>query len=156
MTTTRKHIGQTYRIRRLASDSTWAHRAGDLIGNNGKLIAIGTENAFTLQMKTGPLTGMTIFARCHLKLVPDRKLCYCKAHDFPHRPGGGKCLDEKADMFCDRCGEPCTASWKDTGIGFYEYWGQKCRDSRSEFLSDCCDGEVCSDASLTISYMPED
>lgn len=154
--TQRKYIGQTYRITFVQNESLWAGEAAKLLSYRGRLETIGKDQFYGLKMLNGPLQGQVIFLRCRLRLVPDTRLCYCKAYGFPHRAGSGKCLDGKGDMFCEQCGDPCTASWKDTGIGSYEYWGQKCRDTRSEYLSDCCDAEVYSDASLTHQYLPED
>jgi hypothetical protein len=43
---------------------------------------------------------------------------------------------------CRACGEECSVSWQDTGIGAYEYWGAKGVDVRMELLSECCGSEV--------------
>jgi hypothetical protein len=39
---------------------------------------------------------------------------------------------------CPECGQPCSLKQFDDGIGFYEYWGQKCRQSNPYLGSDCC------------------
>lgn len=44
--------------------------------------------------------------------------------------------------WCDECHRPCSSKSFDVGIGAYEYWGQKCVDSRIEILSDCCGAEI--------------
>lgn len=48
----------------------------------------------------------------------------------------------KGTFTCNACGEECSLSWQDTGIGAYEYWGAKGVDVRMELLSECCGSEV--------------
>ena len=43
---------------------------------------------------------------------------------------------------CQACLDPCTPVRVDTGIGSYEYWGQRGIDSKFETLSDCCHAYV--------------
>jgi hypothetical protein len=42
-------------------------------------------------------------------------------------------------MICPNCREDVQGAWHDTGIGTYEYWGQKCNDSKMEFCCELCD-----------------
>ena len=44
--------------------------------------------------------------------------------------------------WCTECGKRCTVYTEDEGIGDYEYWGSRERDSRLVDYSDCCDAEV--------------
>ena len=46
------------------------------------------------------------------------------------------------DYFCDECHKPCEGVWRDFGIGSYEYWGQVCRDKNTQYVSECCDGDL--------------
>lgn len=89
---------------------------------------------------------------------PARKqdACNCKAYPFPHREGSGKCYTNEEGPFCGECGKPCKASAVDNGIGSYEFWGQKCTDTRIEIESECCDAPVFSNAALTVNYDPSD
>ncbi len=45
-------------------------------------------------------------------------------------------------QFCPDCKEPCEPIVVDGGIGAYEYWGQKCFDSRPEVVSNCCEAPL--------------
>lgn len=40
---------------------------------------------------------------------------------------------------CPDCHEMAEAIVVDNGIGYYEYWGAKCFDSRPEVVSNCCE-----------------
>lgn len=41
--------------------------------------------------------------------------------------------------YCTSCGKPCRVILIDTGIGAYEFWGDKCVDKRIEAVSACCE-----------------
>ena len=43
---------------------------------------------------------------------------------------------------CPHCEKECSPKQIDIGIGFYEYWGQKCVDTQLIWVSDCCEEEV--------------
>jgi len=40
---------------------------------------------------------------------------------------------------CPDCHEECTAIIIDNGIGWYEFWGARCFDSKPEVVSNCCE-----------------
>ena len=44
--------------------------------------------------------------------------------------------------WCSHCHQPCEGVWIDTGIGAYEYWGQKCVDTRWDAVSSCCGEDI--------------
>lgn len=89
--------------------------------------------------------------------TPDKEPpCHCKAYPFPHREGSGKCLANEDGPFCGECGQPCTVRMADKGIGTYEFWGQKCTDTRIEAESDCCSAAVYSNHTLTVNYESDD
>jgi hypothetical protein len=46
---------------------------------------------------------------------------------------------------CECCGEECTASVIDEGIGTYEYWGSRGVDICLVVESDCCGEPVLND-----------
>lgn len=43
---------------------------------------------------------------------------------------------------CDECGEACTATLQDHGIGSYEFWGARGTHHDWQVLSPCCSAEV--------------
>ena len=45
--------------------------------------------------------------------------------------------DDRRSGFCSECGEHCTATIIDEGIGSYEYWGAKGVDVRLVEVSPC-------------------
>jgi len=47
--------------------------------------------------------------------------------------------------WCSMCGEECSESWQDMGIGRYEFWGGRYNDVRWEIVSECCGSEVVSE-----------
>lgn len=75
--------------------------------------------------------------------------CTCRAYRFPHRSGGGKCLDDGSGVFCGACGEPCTTTTADFGIGLYEFWGRAGVDRNVHTVSACCEAPIYRNASLT-------
>ena len=42
---------------------------------------------------------------------------------------------------CEACEDICTPTNCDAGIGPYEYWGQRCFDSRPYIGSSCCEAD---------------
>lgn len=50
--------------------------------------------------------------------------------------------DDRRSGYCAECGEECTATVIDEGIGAYEYWGAKGVDIRLVEVSPCCEAEV--------------
>lgn len=44
--------------------------------------------------------------------------------------------------WCESCQQPCTGVWVDTGIGAYEYWGEKGVDVCWSVVSHCCGADV--------------
>jgi len=40
---------------------------------------------------------------------------------------------------CSACKAPCRGKWINTGLGSYEFWGQKHFDNVPDFVSECCD-----------------
>jgi hypothetical protein len=59
-------------------------------------------------------------------------------------------------LYCGQCGKPCEWEKVDTGIGAYEFWGQKCVDKNIEVLSTCCEADIYTNAELTVNYEHED
>lgn len=53
---------------------------------------------------------------------------------------------EGATHICPECHCPCEPKSCDSGIGGYEFWGQKCFDSRPYTGSDCCEADLEDDA----------
>ena len=49
---------------------------------------------------------------------------------------------KKETYICSDCGNPCEPIVIDTGIGGYEFWGQRGIDSHKEVLSNCCQASV--------------
>lgn len=45
-------------------------------------------------------------------------------------------------MICPNCRNDVEGMWVDTGIGPYEYWGQKCTDSKMTFVCEACDSPI--------------
>ncbi len=45
--------------------------------------------------------------------------------------------EEEVEFTCEECGEECTPTVEDQGIGDYEFWGAKCHDSYLALVSDC-------------------
>ena len=43
---------------------------------------------------------------------------------------------------CPECGKECDAVKCDSGIGPYEFWGQKCNQSQPYMGSGCCEAEL--------------
>mgnify|MGYP001586084147 CR=1 FL=1 len=58
--------------------------------------------------------------------------------------------------FCGECKHPCKAKVFDYGIGPYEFWGQRCVDTRESLVSDCCEASVYTDEECTQSFTLED
>jgi len=54
----------------------------------------------------------------------------------PYPDEGGK------SGYCAHCGDACTATFIDEGIGHYEYWGAKGVDIQLVEVSPCCEAEV--------------
>lgn len=76
--------------------------------------------------------------------------CYCYAYKFPHRLHSGRCKNTSLiGPFCGFCRKACDANIIDTGIGGYEYWGNKGFDKRLELVSLCCGAEIFYDQFLT-------
>lgn len=74
-----------------------------------------------------------------------RWTCHCSLYAFPHRAGGGRCSvspRDQADYLCSACGERCSPSVVDTGIGAYEFWGQRGFHSEVGVVSDCCEAAL--------------
>jgi hypothetical protein len=61
-------------------------------------------------------------------------------------------------MICPNCHEDVQGTWHDIGIGPYEYWGQKCNESKMEFCCELCDTPLESEQSYDdyVSDMMED
>jgi hypothetical protein len=51
-------------------------------------------------------------------------------------------------VLCPECKKPCKPKRCDSGIGPYEFWGEKCNQSLPYIGSDCCEAELedCEDA----------
>lgn len=83
-------------------------------------------------------------------------LCCCNAYPVEHPMGVGTCKVEDIDKpVCTSCGQNCEPKAYDDGIGPYEYWGQKCFDSRPYIGSDCCEADMISpDTGLTYESEP--
>ena len=58
--------------------------------------------------------------------------------------------------FCAECREECQGNWVDFGIGSYEFWGQKCHDSRWGYASTCCEAEVIKNGRLYEGPEPDE
>jgi len=50
--------------------------------------------------------------------------------------------DDMPSGICDSCGEPCTATVVDNGIGPYEFWGSRGVHHEYATVSPCCEAEV--------------
>ena len=50
-----------------------------------------------------------------------------------------------ATIYCCQCGEECTVSVHDFGIGPYEYWGDKGTQHDYEAVTDCCESSTISE-----------
>ena len=76
---------------------------------------------------------------------PDQ-VCRCNAYKFPHRLGSGKCSNTSTyGPFCSACGNSCTPTMVDFGIGHYEYWGATGVHRDIQEVSDCCESGVVTD-----------
>jgi hypothetical protein len=67
------------------------------------------------------------------------------ANGFPKNKGNKMPRFHDEDMpegICDSCGEGCTATVIDEGIGPYEYWGSKGVHHAYATVSPCCNAEV--------------
>ena len=51
--------------------------------------------------------------------------------------------------YCGECSQECTVHTENDGIGSYEAWGAKFRDTHIVLRSDCCDGTVFENEELT-------
>jgi hypothetical protein len=78
-----------------------------------------------------------------------QSVCRCSAYRFPHRSGGGECLDDGSGEFCGDCGRACRAIECDFGVGAYEFWGRTGVHRDVHVVSNCCEATVYADASLT-------
>jgi hypothetical protein len=45
-------------------------------------------------------------------------------------------------LTCPGCGEECTGTWVDFGIGGYEYWGATGVDVQMAYVSTCCEAAL--------------
>lgn len=43
---------------------------------------------------------------------------------------------------CKSCGNPCKASWRDFGIGGYEYGSEHGNHQDWQYVSECCEDRV--------------
>lgn len=43
---------------------------------------------------------------------------------------------------CEVCGEPCTGTLRDLGIGIYEFWGEREVHEDWQWVSPCCESAV--------------
>jgi len=46
------------------------------------------------------------------------------------------------EYYCTECGESCSFTERDEGIGAYEYWGDRGVDINIVAYSDCCEAEI--------------
>ena len=53
---------------------------------------------------------------------------------------------------CSECKETCVGTKVDFGIGYYEYWGAKCVDTKIQFVSQCCEAQMRDDAGDVIQW----
>ena len=58
--------------------------------------------------------------------------------------------EEGESGICDCCGEPCTATEQDFGIGPYEFWGDRGVHHDWRYVSPCCSAEVVPGGGTTI------
>ena len=56
---------------------------------------------------------------------------------------GRPMYDPDDGPFCSECGKPCQGEARDFGIGSYEYWGATGVDTNWQYVSTCCEGDVC-------------
>ena len=64
-------------------------------------------------------------------------------------------LEEQHDeysAYCGDCGMPCSPVKINTGIGPYEFQGQRGYDSKIEILADCCEADVFTNWELTVNF----
>lgn len=81
-----------------------------------------------------------------------QETCRCKGYAFPHREGSGQCKANDNGPYCGECGEAAKSVERDFGIGAYECHGHRGVHRDVHTVSDCCEANLYSDASLTIAY----
>ena len=52
--------------------------------------------------------------------------------------------------YCGECKKECEVHLEDEGIGSYEFWGAKCRQTIMVLVSDCCDEQAYEDEDCTV------
>lgn len=108
-----------------------------------------------VKVLTGVMRGQTIYLnRFTATIISRREVCNCGAYTFPHTEGGGKCLTNENDAWCDSCGLACTPKYIDEGIGETEFWGISSVHHDWVWRSDCCDSEVKGNAERTLDFDP--
>lgn len=50
--------------------------------------------------------------------------------------------EDLGTVYCEDCGQECTAHVVDNGIGKYEFWGTIGYDHNYTLVSDCCDASI--------------